>query len=114
MTHAASYREIGLSTEVIGADPVGLMAILYRELVDTLRLASAMPRLADRALTILAQIESSMDREGEAGGPVRRVHAQVWRLIQRASQENDPIRIQQAIETIEPIADAWSSLRTRS
>lgn len=117
MNAAARYRDIGVTARVLGAAGPALTAILYEELADTLRTAQRPSRLGDagaRAVTMLAELDAglSADPADAFAHAMRAIHRQTGRFVARALKENDPKWSQAALETIVPIVEAWSSLRS--
>ena len=117
-TAEACYREVALVTDVLSARGPALTAILYGELLDTLRIATHPQRVrvaGARALGILGELEGTIGaEESRFATLMRAIHRHATTLVVAACRENDPKRIHMAIEAIAPIAEAWSSLRARS
>ena len=116
-TAAAHYRDVGVTTRVLGASGIGLTTILYEELADALRRAHRADSLATagtRALAMIAQLDSLLDNvpADDFTRSMRAIHAQAARETAAALRENAPKRMQFALAAIQPIAEAWSSLRS--
>ena len=116
------YRQVARSSRVLTASPAELAAILYQDLLDLLR-QGARPRstapshlLGSRALMAVMELEAGLDFE-RGGDLAQRLHAiyrHVRKCIAHWMSENDPFWCQKALETIEPIAEAWEVARSRA
>ena len=116
MTAAERYRDVALSSNVLAATGPALTAIVYRELADTLRLALSPARLfaaGARALTLIADLDAQTAGDASFAARMRAIHRHASVEITDAIRQNDPKRIQAAIDAIDPIAEAWESLRSR-
>ena len=121
MQARTAYRDVALTSKLDGASPHRLIAILYEELDTALATMIAATRAGDhgrllagrsRALTILAGLEASLDREkgGDIAGALAAVYREARRLLRDSGTANDPQRIEQARAMIADIADAWRQI----
>ena len=114
---AARYRDVGVTTRVLGATGIGLTTILYEELTDTLCRAQRPDSIASsgaRALAMVAELDAMLDDAPPSDfvSSMRAIHAQVARETGAGLREKEPKRMQSALAAIQPIAEAWSSLRS--
>ncbi len=117
----ARYRDVDIASRVEGASPHRLIAILFDELLLSLRATAAAVRQGDlvqrgprqaRALSILHALEASLDfaAGGEIAEGLAAIYREARRLTLAGLQENDPLRIEQARELVGEIAGAWDSV----
>ena len=111
-----AYRDVSANSRVLAASGPQLTAIVYAELADTLRLAlnvKRLPAAGVRALAILDEAGAALSnsRTDSFAHRMRVIHAYAAQSIRLALAENDPEWIQSALTAIEPIAEAWGSLR---
>lgn len=116
-TAAARYRDVGVTTRVLSASGIGLTTILYEELADTLRLAQRpgdLARAGTRALAMIAELDATLDEAPPSDfvRSMRAIHAHATREAGAGLREAEPKRMQNALVAIQPIAEAWSSLRS--
>lgn len=116
---AARYRSVGLTTRILSASGAALTGILYEELADTLRAAQRLDALATatpRALAMIGELDAALDLapDGDFTRAMRGIHAHAFREISLAALQNDPKRIGNALTAIQPIAEAWETVRSRA
>lgn len=118
----ARYTQVDVVSRVEGADPHGLVTILYDELLqalDAMALAAARKDFGQRgdrqarALRLLSGLETSLDFEagGEIATGLARIYREARRLVIAAGRENDAAKIAQAREMLAGIAEAWGQIR---
>ena len=117
----ARYRDADIAAQVEGASPHRLIAILFDELLLSLRATAAAVRQGDlakrgprqaRALSILHALETSLDfaAGGEIAEGLAGIYREARRLTLQGVQQNDPLWIDRARELVDEIAGAWSSI----
>lgn len=118
----ARYQAVDVVSRVEGADPHGLVTILYEELLkalDAMAVAMARKEFGQRgerqskALRVLSGLEASLDFEegGEIAVGLARVYREARRLVIAAGRDNDAAKIEQAREMMSGIAEAWAQIR---
>lgn len=116
------YRNLDISARVEAASPHELVSILYEELVSAMTLVAAAIRQGDapkrsrahsRALSILAQLESSLDFEkgGQIAPALASIYKEAARLVQLAVRDGDPEAATRAKGLIAEIWNAWNAIR---
>jgi flagellar protein FliS len=116
-----AYQEAEQDFLVEGADPHGLVQILYTELILSLertRLAIEQKDFAGRAihmtkvLSILHVLASSLDfdKGGDVAISLSRLYEWARRRVIEASRENMPPPIEEVRKAISEIAEAWSNI----
>ena len=118
------YATIDLSSNIEGASPHRLIAVLYEEVLKTLD-ALAVGLAANGTLSrdgvikrrahvnsILQGLEGSLDHRqgGEIAGGLAAIYREARRLVAQAAMQSDPKPIIQAREMIAEIADAWARI----
>lgn len=118
----ARYREVDVASQVEGASPHRLIAVLFDELGKTLDILAAslgegrsrtgVPARRARAATILLGLEGSLDhaRGGDLSRNLAAVYREARRLVEAGVAANDPVRIVQARTMIAGIAEAWAQI----
>lgn len=117
----ARYRNIDVSSQLEGASPHRLVAILFEELIKAIETVQAAQRHGDmgkraerqaRALSILHALEGSLDfeRGGEIAANLASIYREARRLISASGRDNQPELIEQARFMLADIASAWGSI----
>lgn len=121
---AAAYRRVGVQTSVEGASPHQLICLLYEGLLQSLRMAHAATMRGDietkgrqigRAVRILEEgLGAALDDAagGELAVNLRGVYNYGISRLTRANLNNDAPMIQEVIELILPVYEAWKSIGT--
>jgi flagellar secretion chaperone FliS len=116
----ARYRDIDVTARVEGANPHGLVQILFDELqkaLDTLRAAEASYDLTRRsaaqarATSILHGLEASLDyqRGGEIAVNLGRIYREGRRLVATIGPAR-PAALDEARRMLGEIAGAWAAI----
>jgi len=118
----ARYHEVDVASQVEGASPHRLIAILFEELTKILDILAAslgegrsragVPERRARANSILGGLEASLDHAqgGELARGLASVYREARRLIDAGVTGNDPDRIIEARAMIGEIAEAWARI----
>ena len=112
-----AYRE----SEILSAGPVELILILYRAALGAIRSARGCLRQGDirgrsghitRAVTILAELEFSVDRSlgHEVGGDLVELYDYVQRLLLEANGRQIDPPLAEAEGLLVTLIEAWSDL----
>ncbi len=120
--YSHAYRQVGVQTGVDGASPHQLVAMLYDGLLETLALARAALRQGDIArkgseLTRAVRIvdEGLKSALSPAGGELARqlgeLYAYLGLRLTQANLRNDESAIEECVRLIEPLRDAWTTIR---
>jgi flagellar protein FliS len=120
--HSMAYARVGVETGVNGASPHQLVAMLYAGLLDTLARARGALREGDlgrkateisRAVRIVDEgLKASLNPAG--GDLTVRLNELYGYLALRLTQANlrsDEALIEECVRLIEPLRDAWTSIR---
>jgi flagellar protein FliS len=112
--------------QILSADPVELLAIVFDHLIATIAAArrhlvsgdrAARARCISKAFGLIAELSNSLDDQqgGEIALNLRRLYGFVGnRLVQAQSYQIEQPLIE-AIQTLEPLRQAWKALcRTRA
>jgi flagellar secretion chaperone FliS len=118
----ARYQNVDLNSRIEAANPHGLVAILFDELLKAIDALSVAMKAKDwgqratrqsRVLSILHGLESSLDIEqgGEIAASLLSIYRECRRLVLAAGREHDPEHLTRAREMLAEIASAWESIR---
>lgn len=119
---AAAYKRVGTQTSVEGANPHQLICLLYEGLLQALRQAHAATMRGDietkgkeigKAVRILEEgLKAALDDAagGELATNLRGVYNYSILRLTRANVHNDASLIQEVIDLIVPVFDAWKSI----
>lgn len=118
---ARSYRSIDIASRIESANPHGLVAILFEELLKSMDAMVAAMRRRDfsqramrqgRALSILQALDISLDFE--QGGDIARdlslIYRHARRLTMDGSRTNDLAQVEEARAMMGEIASAWEAI----
>jgi flagellar protein FliS len=117
-----SYQNVDLSSRIEGADPHGLVQILFEELMKAIEAMAAAARARDfsqrgtrqaRALSILHGLEGSLDFDqgGDIAHSLAAIYREARRLVLEAGRSNDTAPLDRAREMLGEISGAWAALR---
>ncbi|MES2986708.1 MAG: flagellar protein FliS [Pseudomonadota bacterium] len=122
---ASTYRQIDVAGRTSGADPHALVDLLYAEGISALRSAAwalekgqatVKSERIGRATAVLFALEAGLDFE--KGGQVSRTLATFYHGLRQqilgASLGRDPAPLRNVADSLEEIADAWSTVRSAS
>jgi flagellar protein FliS len=115
------YQTVDVSSQVEGASPHRLIAILFEELSKAMETMVAAQRASNRtksidkqsrASTILLALETSLDfrNGGEIAINLAKVYREVRRLVVLAGRNNEPELVELARTYLEPIIEAWEMI----
>lgn len=125
LAFAGAYRSVGVQTGVGGATPHQLVAMLYSGLLDTLAEARGAMRAGQiqakgAALTRAVRIvdEGLKASLSPAGGELSRnldaLYGYISVRLTQANLRNDEAAIEECVQLIEPLRDAWASIRPQA
>ncbi|MEJ1098761.1 MULTISPECIES: flagellar export chaperone FliS [unclassified Pseudoxanthomonas] len=120
-SYAAQYRQTGLSSAVMEADPHRLVALLLAGACDRIRLAEACVIRGDLArkgkaigevCAIIGHLHGSLDHE--AGGEIASSLSSLYDYLQgrliEANLNNDESALREALELLGEIESAWNAI----
>jgi flagellar secretion chaperone FliS len=120
-SYAAQYRQTGLSSAVMEADPHRLVALLLAGACDRIRLAEACVVRGDLArkgkaigevCAIIGHLHGSLDHE--AGGEIASSLSSLYDYLQarliEANLNNDESALREALELLGEIESAWNAI----
>lgn len=119
---AAAYKRVGTQTSVEGANPHQLICMLYEGLLQALRVAHAATMRGEfeakgkeigKAVRILDEGLKAVLNDaagGELATNLRGVYNYSISRLTRANIHNDAPMIQEVIELIVPVYEAWKSI----
>jgi flagellar secretion chaperone FliS len=120
-SYAAQYRQTGLSSAVMEADPHRLVALLLAGACDRIRLAEACVARGDLArkgkaigevCAIIGHLHGSLDHE--AGGEIASSLSSLYDYLQvrliEANLNNDESALREALELLGEIESAWNAI----
>jgi len=113
-----------LEAQVMSADPIQLVQILYRAALDSIRTARECLRKGDiagrsrsitKALSILSELATSLDHEhgGEISGNLARLYDYVQRLLMDANFRQIDEPIAEAENLLSTLLEAWCACGTK-
>jgi flagellar protein FliS len=120
-SYAAQYRNTGLSSAVMDADPHRLVALLLAGACDRIRLAEACVARGDYArkgkaigevCAILGHLNGSLDHEagGEIAGSLSSLYDYLQGRLTQANLDNDQSALHEALELLGEIESAWNAI----
>ncbi len=115
------YQMVDVDSQVEGASPHKLIAILFEELTKAIDILLAAQRVGNRAKvidkqarasSILIALETSLDfrNGGEVAVNLAQVYRESRRLVQLGARGNDAAPIDQARHMIGEISEAWTQI----
>src|SRR5271157_5021732 len=111
--------------QILSADPVELVAIVFDHLIASIAEArrhlnsgdrAARARSISKAFGLIAELANSLDAQqgGEIALNLRRLYGFVGNRLVQAQSYQVELPLIEAIQTLEPLRDAWKTLcRTR-
>lgn len=120
---ASAYKSVGLETSVNGADPHGLVSLLFTALMQSLSAAQAAMKRRDipgkgRAIGMAVRyldeglIVSLNDKEGgELAKNLRALYSYCVLRLTQANLNNDLGKVEEVQRLIEPVAQSWQQIR---
>lgn len=120
-SYAAQYRQTGLSSAVMEADPHRLVALLLAGACDRIRLAEACVARGDLArkgkaigevCAIIGHLHGSLDHEagGEIAGSLSSLYDYLQGRLIEANLNNDESALREALELLGEIESAWNAI----
>ncbi|KAF1722420.1 flagellar export chaperone FliS [Pseudoxanthomonas wuyuanensis] len=120
-SYAAQYRNTGLSSAVMDADPHRLVALLLAGACDRIRLAEVCVARGDLArkgkaigevCAIIGHLNGSLDHE--AGGEIASSLSALYDYLQarliEANLNNDESALREALDLLGEIESAWNAI----
>jgi len=120
---AAAYRQVDIQSKMESADPHALVALLYGGLMQAgggAKLAiqaddiEAKSRAIGKATRILEEgLKAGLNpaQGGELAGNLRSLYDYCIMQLINANLQNDGVRLDEVMGLIEPLADAWNSIK---
>lgn len=119
---ASAYKRVGVETSVDGASPHQLVSLLFDALMQSMSTARAALSRGDQELKgreigksvrILEEgLKACLDeRGGEIAGNLRTVYSYAVSCLTLANLKNDESKLVEAIELLEPVAQAWKEIK---
>ena len=120
-SYAAQYRNTGLSSAVMEADPHRLVALLLSGACERLRLAEACVVRGDLARkgkaigevsAIIGHLNGSLDHEagGEIAGNLSALYDFVIQRLTEANLNNDANALRESLSVMSDIEAAWNAI----
>ena len=120
-SYAAQYRNTGLSSAVMEADPHRLVALLLAGACERLRLADACMERGDLArkgkaigevCAIVGHLNGSLDHEagGEIAGNLSALYDYVLQRLTEANLHNDRAALDESLQLLGEIDSAWNAI----
>ncbi len=120
-SYAAQYRNTGLSSAVMEADPHRLVALLLAGACERLRLAEACVERGDLArkgkaigevCAIIGHLNGSLDHEagGEIAGSLSALYDYVQTRLIDANLHNDASALRESLDLLSEIESAWNAI----
>jgi flagellar protein FliS len=119
---ANQYRQVGMTSEVEGADPHRLIQMLMEGALTRMSQAKTMieekdhegkARLLGRVMEIIATLQSSLDHEkgGDISANLDRLYDYMNRRLLEASSSNDISMIDEVMSLLLEIKSGWDGIR---
>ena len=120
---SSAYKNVGLETSVNGADPHGLVGLLFTALLQTLNAAQAAMKRRDiagkgRAIGMAVRYLDEGLMEGlnqEKGGDLAMnlgaLYSYCVLRLTQANLTNDLSKVEEVQRLIEPVAQSWQQIR---
>lgn len=118
-----AYKKVGVESKVIGADPHQLISMLYRGALE--RIANAKEEIIrkdiaakgqsiSKAIAIIGEgLHASLDKKvgGELAQNLSALYDYMVRRLVDANLKNDIAILDEVINLLDGLADAWDSIR---
>lgn len=125
LAFAGAYRNVGVETGVGGASPHKLVAMLYDGLLDRLAEARGAMRAGQveakgQALTRAVRIVDEglkaalSPAGGELSSNLDALYGYISVRLTQANLRNDEAALDECVQLIEPLRDAWNSIRAQA
>ena len=124
MRSANAYRTVGVETAVAGADAHQLIGLLYEALMQSLGTAKLCMQTGDipgkgkaivRAVRLIEEgLKAGLNdaKGGELAVNLRSLYDYCILVLTEANLKNDVKKIEEVIRLIQPVAQAWSEIKT--
>lgn len=121
--HASTYRQVGLETEIAGADPHRLVLMLLDGAISAIKLASIGMQKRDipaksmqlsKAISIINEgLRASLDHKqgGQLAGRLDSLYLYITSQLLEANLSNRIEPLNEALELLAMIQDAWKGIR---
>ncbi|KRG71078.1 flagellar export chaperone FliS [Pseudoxanthomonas dokdonensis] len=120
-SYAAEYRNTGLNSAVMEADPHKLVALLLAGACERIRLAQACVARGDLArkgkaigevCAILGHLNGSLDHEagGDIAGSLSSLYDYLQARLTEANLHNDESALRESLELLGEIESAWNAI----
>ncbi|MCL4747846.1 MAG: flagellar export chaperone FliS [Burkholderiaceae bacterium] len=124
-SHASAYRQVDVETSLEDASPHRMIEMLYDGSIAAIRRAIAAIARGDvaargeavgRAIRIIDEgLKASLDsRAGEVAERLRSLYDYIGRRLLAGSMNNDARALEEAIDLIDELRDAWSQIAPQS
>lgn len=122
--HANTYRQVGLETEVTGADPHKLVLMLLDGAISAIKLAAISMAKKDieaksmqlsKAIAIVNEgLRASLDHQqgGQLAGRLDSLYLYITSQLLEANLSNQTVPLDEALELLGMIQDAWKGIRS--
>lgn len=121
--HASTYRQVGLETEIAGADPHRLVLMLLDGAISAIKLASIGMQKQDisaksmqlsKAISIINEgLRASLDHKqgGQLAGRLDSLYLYITSQLLETNLSNRIEPLNEALELLVMIQDAWKGIR---
>ncbi len=120
-TYAAQYRNTGLSSTVMDADPHRLVSLLFAGACERIRLAemcvargepARKGKAIGEACAILGHLNGSLDHEagGEIASSLSALYDYIQARLTEANLNNDESALREALTLLGEIESAWNAI----
>lgn len=120
-----AYKDVGIETSVMGADPHKLVALLYQGALlaictakyeMTNRRIEAKGKAIGKAIAIIGEgLQASLDMKagGEIAQNLFNLYGYMVRRLTEANLRNDPEILDEVTRLLTELQDAWSAIRAQ-
>lgn len=119
---ANQYRQVGMTSEVEGADPHRLIQMLMEGALTRMSQAKGMmeqknhegkAKLLGRVMEIIATLQSSLDHDkgGDISANLERLYDYMNRRLLEASSANDTTMIDEVMSLLLEVKSGWDGIR---
>jgi flagellar protein FliS len=124
--HANTYKQVGIETEVTGANPHKLVLMLLDGAISAIRLASiniakkdieAKGTQLSKAISIINEgLRASLDHQqgGQLAGRLDSLYLYITSQLLEANLSNRTQPLDEALELLGMIQDAWKGIKSPS
>lgn len=119
--YAEQYRQVGVSTRVVDADPHKLVALLLEGASERIRRAEAFMARGDQATkgkaigeacAIIGHLNGSLDHAagGDIAGNLAALYEYIVQRLTEANLNNDAEALQESLALVAEIESAWNAI----